>query len=201
MGERRCYKYIFKGSVTLKKSLRDEYFQKVQDQHLSQLRKTPLIVTHKDIYIFDSILAGLDAYINSGASIASDVPAAVETPSIDIDRSRLIRYLVSAKGLHDRSTGIPETAEKIYAAMNRAREVGKLIRFNTRSAFFLRYTSDEIVLHLLEAMIVEHIPVPHYFDGYKPYKRCNFTDIEWVQYEEIHRNRMELNRLNNGFQP
>lgn len=185
----------------MKKSLRDEYFQKMQDQRLSQLRKTPLIITHKDIYIFDSILAGLDAYINGGASIASDVPAAVEVPSIDIDRSRLIRYLVSAKGLHNRSTGIPEKADTIYAAMNRAREVGKLIRFNTRSAFFLRYTNDEVVIHLIEAMIVEHIPIPHYFDGEKPMGRCNFSDIEWVQYEEIHRNRMELNRLNNGLQP
>lgn len=185
----------------MKKSLRDEYFQQMQDQRLSQLRKTPLIITHRDIYIPNSVLSGLDDYINGGAAVATDEKPVAKAPSIDIDRSHLIRFLVSSRGLNNRSTGIPQKAETIYTALNRAHEAGNFVRFNTKSAFFLRYTDSETVIHLIQAMIVEHIAIPHYFDGENPCERCNFTDIEWVQYEEIHRNRMELNRLNNGYQP
>lgn len=181
--------------------MRDQYFAEIENKKLSDLRKTPLVMTHVNVYIFDSILDGLDAYLKRGSLMANHSDVVKEKPGIDLDRSRFIRYLVSAEGLNDRKTGIPQEAEKIFAALNRANEVGKLLSFQTDSPFFLRYTNDETIIHLIEAMLREKIAIPHYFNGKELYNRCLFDEMDWVEYEEMHRNRMELNRLANGYQP
>ena len=183
-------------------TLRERYLNDVKAAHLSNLRKSALVSTHKDIYVFDPLVDGLDDYIEHGASVWQGEPEYYgDCNGIDIDRGKLFRYLVSAKGFQDPKSEIAKMAKKIYACLHRAEETGKMIRFNTTSPAFLRYSNEEIVIHLIEGMIVEMIPIPHYFDGMKLIKRAAFSEIEWVQYEELKQNRMEMNRITNGKQP
>lgn len=180
------------------------YLQTMESQRLSDLRKQPLVSKQYQIFIFNSILAGLDDYIKYGGQVGEFESVLSSHPKIDIDRVQLIRYLITAKGSYDHNSETGKMASKILNAMNRVGdngERGSVISFQTDSAYFLRFTMAEVQLFLLAAMINEHIPIPHYFDGEKLYNRSTFNETEWTRFNEAYRNRMELNRLAHGLQP
>lgn len=183
---------------------KERYMQAAETQRLSDLRKQPLLSKQYQIFIFNSILEGLDAYLKRGGRVGEFENVLTAHPKIDLDRTHLIRYLITAKGGYDHKSETGKMAAKILNAMNQVGEDGEhgaVISFQTDSAYFLRFTMVEVQLFLLSAMINEHIPIPHYFDGEKLYNRSTFSETEWARFNEAYRNRMELNRLAHGLQP
>lgn len=177
------------------------YYGRQADSSLKVLRKMPLVSTKLELMVPKPLLTGLQQYIDNGAEIWQEKPDTYENSSIDINRSALLRYLVSAKGFQSPDGTIPAMARKIHDSMIKAREISNTVRFTTKSAAFLRYSHDEVIEHLIQGMITEQIAIPCYFDGMQLIDRCNYSDLEWTMFIESKMNRMELNKLDHGIQP
>ena len=77
-------------------------------------------------------------------------------PKVDLDRTHLIRYLITAKSGYDRKSETGRMASRILKAMNQVGEDGEhgsVISFQTDSAYFLRFTMVEVQLFLLSALL------------------------------------------------
>lgn len=75
------------------------YMQAAETQRISDLRKQPLLSKQYQIFIFNSILEGLDNYLKRGGCVGAFEGVLSAHPKIDLDRTHLIRYLISAKGV------------------------------------------------------------------------------------------------------